>query len=357
MAYIVKTFDEILAGFGAALRQYINNVDTSPITWWIKEGAVISSVAEGLYIKGQTILDSHNLLLAEGADLDRIADEHGYTRKPGVKARGIQRFEGEESATIPLGTRVETGEDQDGNTKVFVTIEAGVISSGIADVDCEAEEVGTAYNVGVGTIETITASLEDIDLTTNQAVYAGGVDIESDADMRARILSLVTDPKNGGSNIDLRRWAREVDGVDKSKCIDDEPRGPGTADVIITQNSAVPTGDKVDEVQDYIEDRRSVTADILVKAAVAHTIDVDAVIVIADGYLEADVITAVETNLSAFFRGLDIGAKVEIGDIANVIHDTDGVDNYSDLEIEAGVIDIQLDDDEIATDGTFTITT
>jgi len=96
-------------------------------------------------------------------------------------------------------------------------------------------------------------------------------------------------------------------------------------------------------------------ADVVVAAPSGVAISVSATIVPAVGFIGTDVIASVETAVEEYITELGIGEDVIYVHIANIIHDTVGVDNYSSLTVNASSVDITIDPDETATVGTTTI--
>jgi hypothetical protein len=89
--------------------------------------------------------------------------------------------------------------------------------------------------------------------------------------------------------------------------------------VTYTTNFVVPT------LQDALDARKHITADVLAKEAVSAPIDITTTIVTRTGFQTSTVDTSVRTNLTAFLRALPLGGAVRQSDIIAVIDDTQGV--------------------------------
>jgi len=84
-------------------------------------------------------------------------------------------------------------------------------------------------------------------------------------------------------------------------------------------NFVIPT------VQEAVDERKHLTADVLVKAAVPVPTDVTATVVVRQGVRVSAVDTNVRTNLTSFLRALSMGRSVRQSDVIAVIDNTRGV--------------------------------
>lgn len=119
--------------------------------------------------------------------------------------------------------------------------------------------------------------------------------IESDASLRERVLSRLRQAPHGGAEFDYRNWALEYPGVTDA-WITPEGDGPGSVDVRVAFNSDSDTdllgrwrvSGVYDEVRDYIEARRPVTARVRVLSPTAYHVHISAILLDADGLNETD---------------------------------------------------------------------
>ena len=89
----------------------------------------------------------------------------------------------------------------------------------------------------------------------------GGVDVESDDALRARVLERLRQPPRGGSMADYVRWAKEVPGVTRAWCYPMH-LGIGTVGVCFVcdaQEDPFPSEEMVQRVQEHIEPLRPAT--------------------------------------------------------------------------------------------------
>jgi uncharacterized phage protein gp47/JayE len=360
MAFTEKTTDQIEADYKAELTAQIPGVNTSSAAWPTKLGKILAFILAALYKVGTSILESHNVFKATGTDLDNIAAEHGFERKPATTATGTATFTGTNGTVVPSGSRIETVADADGNKVQFETTADSTVSSGTAVIAIEAVLAGEAGNVGAGTITVLTSPIAGITAVTNVAETTGGTDEEADGDedsvdtatFRGRLIEDIKNPKNGGTEADFERWAREVTGVTQANAL---PlyRGAGTIDVVISEDYGVPSGGLVDDVQEYIDARRPVTADFEAIAATANALNVEYTITKKTGYSDAAVEANVEAAIEALRQSLTIGETLYLTALDNAVHDAAGVATYVRVAPVANITQTAI---QVLTQGTYTLT-
>ena len=153
----------------------------------------------------------------------------------------------------------------------------------------------------------------------------GGTDIESDAALLDRLLSRLRQPPAGGNAYDYYRWAMDVPGVEAA-FVYPLRRGLGTVDVAILTASGLPSPDVVRAVQQYIDERRPVTAkNVQVMAPQRVPLNVSVRVSLADGYTLPAVKDAAARALSAYFATIKPGDTVYKSHIEALISDTPGV--------------------------------
>lgn len=211
--------------------------------------------------------------VSEAEYLDRQASLYGIDRKAATFAGGDVTFTGTNATEIPEGTVIQRADGWQ-----YETTEAGTISSGTATVAVTALTAGEDGNADEDTELTLTAPIAGI--TATATVAAGGLidgtDEEEDDDLRARLLERLQNPPQGGSQSDYEQWALAVTGVTRA-WVYGNYTGIGTVGVTFVcdddEDSIIPDAGKVEDVQDYIDERRPVTADVTVFAPTADTID------------------------------------------------------------------------------------
>lgn len=185
-------------------------------------------------------------LWARGDMLDMHAANRGMTRKPAQAAKCMLRFSGEKDTAVPRGTAASTMATAQGGAVTFVTDADAVLGSDGASVSAHAQVKGALGNVASGSICRLDAPIAGISAVTNEQAAQGGLDTESDAQLRARIVEF--DAAQGrsyvGSTADYQRWALEVTGVGSAAVLaatDDS----GLVTIMITDSQGASASDEL----------------------------------------------------------------------------------------------------------------
>jgi len=301
-----------------------------------------------------------------GQYLDLRAEEHGLFRRPAVAATGSVVFAGVPGTVIPAGTRLSTASTSTSPAITFRTTEAATIpDSGSVEVRIEAETPGVRGNVAAGSIRFMASPIQGVASVTNPAPTSGGVDQEDDESLRARLLQRMAAPPASGTRSDYVRWALEVPGVGGVSVVPVK-YGPGTVSVAIIDMQGQPASPElVQAVQDHIAPDgplggglAPIGADVRVEPATAVVINVSATLTIAEGYNAESVRAAVRENIRAYLRSLAFqdDNDVRISRIGQVILETPGVLDYTDLRVNGGTGNIEIGLQEVAVLGTVDLT-
>lgn len=245
------------------------------------------------YIARQVIIDT-----ADAEYLDRWASVWGVRRKPAEFAIGSVTFTGTPGSSIPIGAILQR---QDG--ALFETAAAGSIpSAGSVAVAVRATVAGAEGNTAAGVTLTLQQPLSGVQVSAVTAVggLSAGSDAEDDDALRARLLTRIQEPPQGGAAADYVNWALEVPGVTRAWVYPQE-MGPGTVTVRFVRdddNDIIPSPTEVAVVQAYIEQRRPVTAELYVVAPIAKPLDMTIQIQPATGEVKA----AAEAELRDLIR-------------------------------------------------------
>ncbi len=193
--YVPQRYEDILQRM---INKVVARTDLTDLNETSSFKTVLAACARGLdevYFEVSNLLKAFSLSTAAGSDLDRRAAEFppdGLTRILAVKATGplvFSRVVAGGLVNIPVGTRVEVpGENP---AIVAVTTAAGTIGVGNVDsapISATMEKTGVRGNVAASTLTKFKgAKPAGVDSVTNQSVFAGGLDQESDDDFRTRI--------------------------------------------------------------------------------------------------------------------------------------------------------------------------
>lgn len=245
-----------------------------PVSDW-HSGGVTRTIME---VSGEAIADTERTVEALGAGgyldtaagewLDLLVQSHyDMTRKPSSFARGRITLSCSATSgpyTIQPGMTVQSESGVNYQTTTGGTLTAG----GTLSVNIRAEVAGSAANVPTGTITKLLTPLPGVTITNPTGWLAeAGADQEADAALRTR--ARLQWPALGGG---MTRAAYEYTALSASSSVtqvqvlDQHPRGQGTVDVILWGDGGLGQ-DVVDEVNLVVQDRRPLTADVLVYSA------------------------------------------------------------------------------------------
>ena len=169
--------------------------------------------------------------------LEAWAALKGVFRKPATAAELQAQFPGTvgSGAEIPEGSSVFAADGQE------YTVENGAAvdnTTGFARVTIEATTEGAASNQDTGTICALGTAIPGI--LANGVIVStvtAGADVESDDDLRSRMLQAYANPPQGGARSDYVTWALEVPGVTRAWCAPNG-MGPGTVSVFFMMDEA-----------------------------------------------------------------------------------------------------------------------
>lgn len=293
---------------------------------------VVADIAAGGY------LDT-----AEGEWLDELVQSHyGLSRQPSTFALGRVRFYAPptEGVDVPAGMIVGTLNGLKYQASQGATIEAG----GYVDLPVRAESPGTRYNVPVGTITELHTPLPGLTVTNPPGwLLEAGADQETDTALRRRASLRWASLGGGATRAAYEYWALTAHpGVDRVTVLDQHPRGQGTADVVIWGTGGI-GADVVTVVNDYIQQRRPVTADIAVYAATERVVPLPIELYAPLGD-RAAIEGQVVAGLSELQRELGIGGTLYQAAVVEVAMLPAGV-----LDARVGMSDLRLGRTEAAT--------
>jgi uncharacterized phage protein gp47/JayE len=196
-------------------------------------------------------------------------------RKAATYANGTVQFEGTDDVIIPIGTLL-TGSQ---GVQYQTVTEAVIASGGLGTSQAVALTAGVVGNLPDGTSVSPVQPIVGVTGAFLLGDMSGGVDQESDDQLRERILFRIQNPPMGGSQADYIRWAMAVPGVTRAWA--EQEIGPGTMTVrflmddMYPDNYGLPTPADITEVSNYIDSKRPVTVkDCFVMAPILFFYDI-----------------------------------------------------------------------------------
>lgn len=257
------------------------------------------------------------LQTAGGEWLDALVESHyALGRQPSTFLRGAVRLTAaqDSGATAPPGLIVGTASGLKYQTLAAVNIPAG----GYTDVPVQAESPGAHYNVPAGTLTVLHTPLPGLSVTNLPGWIAeAGADTESDDALRRRASLRWAELGGGATRAAYEYWAYTAHpAVDRVTVLDEHPRGQGTVDVLIWGSGGI--GDEVvTAVDNYIQPRRPLTADVLVYSATERLVPLT-VDLYAPGADQAGIEAQVHAGLAGLQRETSIGGTLYAAQITEV---------------------------------------
>ncbi|MBS6644554.1 MAG: baseplate J/gp47 family protein [Clostridiaceae bacterium] len=342
--YEKKTYANILA----------DQLKRVPYTLDKREGSIIQTALgpvawymEGIYLDLLFMQNNVYADTAAGIYLDRMAAAIGITRKPATFAVKKGVFD----KAVPIKSRFSAALESINYTAVEL-----IGSSGTGyeyKMKCEtAGEAGNNYTGQLLTIDYV-PGLTKAELTE---VLIEGVDEEDDEALRKRILTMLQKPSTSGNKYDYYNWAMECAGVGAAKVFP-LADGPGTVKVVIADASmAAADSSLLKSVKDHIEELRPIGATLTVASAVEKGINVSARVKLGNGLNLGTVQNLFRAVVEDYLKdhAFDL-SYVSLARIGNLLLDTAGIEDYTELLLNGMAGNVALSDEEIAVAGTVTL--
>lgn len=289
-------------------------------------GKLIAGVAHGIYgyiaWSGKQILPFE----AEAEELDRHANFWlPVPRKPATPATGNVTFTGTNGTVIVAETVLIRADGVEFMTDADATIAAGAALAAVT-----AAVAGAAGNSAAASTLTLASPVAGVNgvVTIDGSGLTQGADVETDEELRVRVLARPKQPPHGGANFDYVTWALEVSGVTRAWCYPLE-QGDGTVTVRFVRDndvSIIPDAAEVTAVQDYIDGLYPVTGHLFVVAPISAPIDFIFTTIAPDTQAVKD---AVALELADMIqRESEPGGTILITHIRAAISLAAGEDNY-----------------------------
>lgn len=325
-----------------------------PPTDWV-EGSVQRTLVE-LQAAGIADLEALRLEITKGGFLDSASGDYldllgqsaySLTRKQATFARQTFRL----TAQAGFGPySIQPGQLWAGNAAGlrFNNLAAGTLPlAGTLDLGFGAERPGAAYNLPLGSGTVLFTPLPGVTIT-NTGVLEAAIDKDADAIYRERCRLRWGELGFGATRAAYESWAlSSTPTVTKVRVLDNNPRGQGTVDVVVWGEGGLGPG-AVGECDNYIQQRKPLTANVQVYAATQVNIAVAATIRLRAGFL-TQVQAEVASRLAAYQQGLLIGATVYHSALIEALFTS----NVLDVALSAPTSDQSLTPTQVAN---FTLT-
>ena len=249
----MKSFNQIVED----MKNYIiSNMEGENKVTGFHEGSVLLTLIEAFAGELEFIvIDIENDL--KKRLIDYVFSYFKFTKLPGQKATIKVKFFCEDEAkrvvTVEAGTKV-----QDKTGLVFIAKETAYINIGdkeTVEVVCEAEEVGTKYNIKDDTELELSTSKIGVDGVTLTDRGKGGADIESDIDYRERFSTKLSGFASS-SEPGLQSAVQEIDTLKKIKLHEVDAENTHFTIYAINHSNSL-TSDEIKKIKDIVNKNRS----------------------------------------------------------------------------------------------------
>ena len=290
---------------------------------------------------------------AEAAELLRWAAIWGLTPVPAAQAEGAILVEGTSGTVVPALTLWRSGADVDYQTLAEFVMPAAEVGN----INVEAVVAAAAGNAEVGVILSVVNPIVGLVSQSNvSTALAGGADIESDASLRARLLSRIQNPPRGGTPEDYEFWSETAHPDVTRAWARPQAGGLGTVTVYFMTDDAttdgIPNAATVTTVDDYIQAQRPVTADVTVSGPTAAALNFTINNVMPSTQAVMD---AIEAELADLIRRQsEPGGTLLVSHIREAISTSQG---ETDHELVSPTDNVTVQATQITTLGTVTFTT
>lgn len=217
----------------------------------------LSGVFTILYKFGQWVLKQIFTITQDSDSLELKGDQYDIPRKTATASTLTADFTGDNGTVIPAGKQFRG----DSNGLLYSLQTTEEIAAGTASGYVLCLTSGAAGNLINGSTLTILKPISGLDnQATISATVTEGEDQEAIEDYRARISEREKTPPQGGSLVDYILWAKEVAGITRAFAWGHREVAaisPGYVSVYPLNDdeaSRIPSGAKLTEVQEYIDD-------------------------------------------------------------------------------------------------------
>lgn len=309
----------------------------------------------------------------EGYDdvVDDHAETNGIYRKEAFYAVGELTATGEPGTAIPVGSVFSTASTDDSPSMEFEsTSEVTIGDDRIAFVPIQALDAGTVGNVAAGTIIMQDNPIDDLEGVINEKATSGGVDQETTESLIKRIVEYQQSQGLSfvGNISDYKRWSEEVNGTGVATVIEPaEGDDSGLITIVLTDNIGKPATEKLcQDVYNHIVRPDSPAerfapingANIRVVPPVTIDIRVSATVDVKDESTLDIVKTEFIKNVNAYMAVVPNDREIKYSKVYSILAETAGVNDISDVLMNEGVVNIEIDLNEFpqVTAGSITFT-
>lgn len=307
-------------------------------------------------------------MTAYGVWLDYHAQARGISRRPATAASGNLQVTVNAGTTIPIGSQFSTASTDAQPSVVYSSTEpAFSADGGTLTIPVVCLQTGPIGNVIENTVIFKVSQISGITAVTNPEPMTGGTDVESDDDLRERVIEIDQSRNVSyvGSVADYRRWALEVPGVGSVTVIPASDTS-GLVTIVVTDSNGDPANETLrNEIYDHImapdDPNQRLTApnvQLSVIAPTTITLSITATVELSEGYtisaVKTDFIAAVQSYLDA----ARADGEIKRSKISDILGSISGVYDYGNVTLNGGTNNVPLTQTQLpqATNDSVTLT-
>lgn len=209
----------------------------------------------------------------------------------------------------------------------------------------QADESGSQYNVGPGSITTV-SDAPGVAAVTNKLSFLGGDDDEEIEELRNALLQFIRNPKTGSPS-DLEAWAESIEGVAQATAFSNDNQGvpaPGHATVrIVGPSGLTPSADLQNQVLAYLQSKD--LANIILHVGTFQALPVTVVVDVTptSTYSLGDITQSVQTAVANYINSLGVGETVYVSGIIAAVFGLAGVSTVTVSSPNADITSLSTD--------------
>jgi len=227
MAYNIPTLQELFSAHLARLESQLGQNAPTNDKSFLRILALTEAAQDiGLYKYAADRARQNLAITATGEDLDRLGQNEGVIRKTATTAQVTATL------TATTGTVIPSTIDfiADANGLLYRPIADVTAVANVATLTLQCRESGAAGQLEIGDTLEMTSQIAGANTTaTVTAIVVIGLDAESDADYRPRVLFAQRAITGGANATDYKIWAEAVTGVKRAFPYSGRPVDEGTS--------------------------------------------------------------------------------------------------------------------------------
>ena len=283
---------------------------------------------------------------AEDEYLERWCKIWNVLRKQPTFATGTITITGINGSILYDGTIFKNSSDIE-----YKSVGDVAISGTSATVTVKSSKSGVIGNMLAGDFVDLVSPVVGIDSRATVIEISGGNDLESNDDLRSRLLQRIQTLIRGGNEEDYVTWTLEVAGVTRAWAFENWT-GIGKVGIMFVNDNAtpiIPDTTFINTVKAYLETKRPLCSQLIVFPPSIVTLNLTIYLSPADSLpLKEAIINAIKEYL---FENNRPGGTIYLSQIAEVIASVDG---EIDSKIIAPTANITLESNQIVELGTVT---